>query len=385
MRADSAGPGGPGQEEVQVLAFYLPQYHRVPDNDRWWGPGYTDWERVLAARPRFPGHGVPHRPGELGTYDLLDPRTLPAQAELAEEHKIGGFVYYHYWSLGRLLLEAPAEGHLRRRSVRQPFALCWANESWTDKWGPTYGSDPRLWTGQRHLFEQRYSREDDISHFRYLARFLADDRYLKVRGRPLLIIWRTADLPNLAATAETWRGEAHRLGLGEIYLCGLEVPGRPYDQAALDAVICFEPSRSRRAATGLRPYARSPLGDLLYDYQEQARHAIDYARGLTSAVHPCVFPAWDNSPRRAAGATIYTNSEPAAYGRWLGDARQIALRNPSTTPPLVFINAWNEWAEGCHLEPDANYGRSYLTETRRIIDATRNPGGANDQPPYPPG
>jgi len=156
-------------DPLRALAFYLPQYHRDPANDRWWGPGYTDWRRVLAARPRFPGHRQPRRPGELGAYDLLDPPTLPAQAELAAEHRVDGFIYYHYWSAGRRLLHAPMEALLRRRSVRLPFAVCWANESWTDVWGPTYGSDPARWTGTRRLFEQHYSPADDAEHFRHLA------------------------------------------------------------------------------------------------------------------------------------------------------------------------------------------------------------------------
>lgn len=184
------------------------------------------------------------------------------------------------------------------------------------------------------------------------------------------MIWRTAGLPDLAATAATWRAEARRLGLGGLYLCGLEVPGRPRDAAALDAVVCFEPSRARRAATGLRPRALSPHGDYLYDYQEQTRHACSYLRGLPDAAHPCVFPAWDNSPRRTADATIYTGSDPATYGRWLRSACNHALSRPAV-PPLVFVNAWNEWAEGCHLEPDEQHGRGYLEETRRVTATLR--------------
>jgi lipopolysaccharide biosynthesis protein len=350
------------------LAFYLPQYHRDPANDRWWGPGYTDWRRVLAARPRFPGHRQPRRPGELGAYDLLDPPTLPAQAELAAEHRVDGFIYYHYWSAGQRLLHAPIEALLRRRSVRLPFAVCWANESWTDVWGPTYGSDPARWTGTRRLFEQHYSPADDIEHFRHLARYIGDDRYIRLDGRPLLLIWRTADLPNPQATSHTGRAESHRHGLGELYLCGLERPGHPPDPTMLDADVCYEPSRARRHATGLRPHTRTAAGDHLYDYPTQAQHALRYLQQTAPPSHPCVFPGWDNSPRRHTGATIYTRADPAAYGQWLAGACRFALHDPAT-PPVVFVNAWNEWAEGCYLEPDRHYGRSYLEEHRRVMTA----------------
>ncbi len=196
---------------ARLLAFYLPQFHPIPENDEWWGRGFTEWTNVTRARPLFPGHYQPQLPADLGFYDLRLPESRLAQAELARAHGIGAFCYYHYWFNGRRILQRPFDEMLSSGQPDFPFCLCWANENWT-----------RAWDGMERevLLGQRYSAEDDLDHIRWLCNAFADPRYLRINGRPLFLVYRIEDLPDPAATAERWRAEARALGIGELY------PGR---------------------------------------------------------------------------------------------------------------------------------------------------------------
>ena len=196
-----ASPGGGlwapnASEHPKALAFYLPQYHPIPENDEWWGKGFTEWANVTKARPLFPGHYQPHLPGELGYYDLRVPEVREAQAELARTHGISGFVYYHYWFHGRRLLERPFDEVLASGSPDFPFALCWANEEWTRNWDAQTG---------RVLMPQQFSEKDDLDHLRWLAKAFADDRYIKIDGRPLMLVYRPMLLPDPKRTTDLWR------------------------------------------------------------------------------------------------------------------------------------------------------------------------------------
>ncbi|MDA8148219.1 MAG: glycoside hydrolase family 99-like domain-containing protein, partial [Actinomycetota bacterium] len=199
----------PHATRPRALAFYLPQFHPIPENDEWWGKGFTEWRNVARARPLFPGHYQPHLPGELGYYDLRVPEVREAQAALAREHGIDGFVYYHYWFHGRRLLERPFDEVLASGRPDFPFALCWSNEPWTRGW------DQRGTV----LVPQRFSPGDDLDHIRWLATAFGDDRYVKIDGRPLFLVYRPALLPDPLRTTDTWRAEAQRLGFPDLYLC----------------------------------------------------------------------------------------------------------------------------------------------------------------------
>ncbi|HEX5272668.1 MAG TPA: glycoside hydrolase family 99-like domain-containing protein, partial [Gemmataceae bacterium] len=219
----------------RLVAFYLPQYHPIPENDAWWGPGFTEWRNVVRARPLFPGHYQPHLPADLGFYDLRVPEARAAQADLARAHGIHGFCYYHYWFGGRRLLERPFAEVLATGRPDFPFCLCWANENWT-----------RAWDGQtRHmLVGQTYSEEDDVNHLRWLATAFRDPRYIRVEGKPLFLVYRALRIPSPLSTTTRWREEARKLGVGELYLCRVEsFPDERGDPAALgfDAAVEFQP------------------------------------------------------------------------------------------------------------------------------------------------
>lgn len=361
----------------RLIAFYLPQYHPIPENDRWWGEGFTEWTNVERSTPRFPGHHQPHKPGELGRYDLRDPAVRERQAELARAHGIHGFCYYHYWFGGKLLLERPLEEVSRSGRPDLPFCLCWANENWTRAWD---GRDREI------LMRQEYSPADHRAHFEWLCEKFADPRYITVDGRPLFLVYRIEKIPDCAAVISEWRRMALDRGFPGIYLCGVRNMQYPYtweETAALgiDALVDFQPNpadvrASHRAGIGgvtrriaeaaTRALLPSRRGVFVYDY----RTVVDWMirrPPLQGNVHPCVFPSWDNSPRRRTNVTVIQNDDPSLYGRWLSHAIGAAMLKPRDER-LVFVNAWNEWGEGCHLEPDMRFGRRFLEETRSSVE-----------------
>ncbi len=197
----------------RVIAFYLPQFHPIPENDAWWGAGFTEWTNVRKARPLFPGHYQPHVPADLGYYDLRDPGARQAQADLARAYGIYGFCYYHYWFNGKRLLSQPFDAVLESGKPAFPFCLCWANHHWN-----------RAWDGQatQLLMQQTYSAQDDLAHIRWLAPAFRDARYIRVAGKPLFLVYNASDLPDALRTTSLWRDEAHRLGMGDLFLVKVE-------------------------------------------------------------------------------------------------------------------------------------------------------------------
>ncbi len=362
-------PENPG---LRAIAFYLPQFHPIPENDEWWGPGFTEWRNVAKARPLFPGHYQPHLPGDLGFYDLRVPEVREAQAALARQHGISGFCYYHYWFNGRRVLERPFAEVLASGKPDFPFCLCWANENWT-----------RVWDGgeKNVLLQQHYSAEDDLAHIRSLIPALADPRYIRVDGRPLLLVYRTELLPEPARTAERWRAEASKAGIGDLYLARVEnfVSGIDPASVGFDAAVEFAPlgaqvGKVKFRGTIPRLLARAGLLSQAYTENRVSTYRALMA-GMLAKPDPgfkrfrCVTPMWDNTARRRTGATVYTGSTPELYETWL---REAARQTISRFPPgeqIVFVNAWNEWAEGCHLEPDLKWGHQYLEATKAALDA----------------
>jgi lipopolysaccharide biosynthesis protein len=368
---------------VRAIAFHLPQFHPIPENDEWWGKGFTEWINVVKAAPRFPGHYQPHLPADLGFYDLRLPEARAAQAELAASYGIHGFCYYHYWFHGRQVLERPVNEIWKSGEPQFPFCLCWANENWTRQWD---GLENQV------LLEQRYSPADDLAHIRSLIPMFLDPRYIRVDDRPLFLVYRAAQLPKPERTAETWRREAERAGLKGLFLIRVESfrdeYGDPRD-IGFDSGLDFQPRWSlalhgriyRRKWWHVRRLGTHEPGlreNGVYDYELLVRNALAAPLPTYPRI-PCACPGWDNSPRRTQGATIFVNSTPKVYERWLRalvDRQKTRIssggRSGISADSVVFINAWNEWAEGNHLEPCQRWGRKYLEGTRRALGVTAN-------------
>jgi lipopolysaccharide biosynthesis protein len=350
--------------DSRLLCFYLPQYHPTPYNDEWWGKGFTEWTNVVKARPRFRGHYQPHLPADLGFYDLRLPQTREAQAEMAREYGIHGFCYYHYWFSGKRLLEQPLDGVIASGRPDFPFCICWANENWT-----------RSWDGlsRQVLITQQYSAEDDLAHIRQLLPLLGDRRYIRAEGKPLVLVYRVELLPDPKRMAEIWRGEAARMGFGDLFLVNVQGPQALHatnpESVGFDAALRFQPhivglSAPNPIAAAWRVLKSPRCNDRVIPYQHVYRlwkesPAPDYRH------FHCVTPMWDNSPRRATKAWMIRDANPELYERWLTEAVQRTIPDRDGRR-WTFINAWNEWGEGCHLEPCQRWGRAYLEATRRV-------------------
>ena len=352
--------------DPRVITFFLPQFHPVPENDLWWGKGFTEWTNVSKARPNFVGHYQPRIPADHGYYDLRLLEVLQAQASLAQRYGVHGFCFYYYWFDGKRLLERPVEQLLLSEKPDIPFCLCWANENWT-----------RRWDGQEHevLMAQAHTDEDDVAVIYDLIRFFKDDRYIKIDGRPLILIYRATLFPDFAKTAATWRKVCREQGLGEIYIAMVEsfelVQSNTHPSAlGCDAAVEFPPQ-------GLAE-VKQPTGEIINpeftghvaDYRDLAvRYATRPAPGYTR--FKGVMPGWDNTARRPHTSFCFENASPGAFQAWLEESIADTKEQNFGDERLVFVNAWNEWAEGAYLEPDRRFGHTYLEAVRNAIDASR--------------
>jgi lipopolysaccharide biosynthesis protein len=356
---------------VRSIAFYLPQFHPIPENDAWWGAGFTEWRNVVKGRPGFRGHYQPHLPGELGFYDLRLPEIRDQQACLAQAYGIDAFCYYHYWFHGRQLLDRPFREVLASGEPDHPFCLCWANESWS-----------RAWDGRRGelLIEQRYSEADDRRHAEWLCQAFADSRYVRVDGKPLLLIYHASSLPDARRSTDILRRVAADNGIGDVFLCCVE-SSRPEHRdpspLGFDGAVEFQPDwsavRSGPVWTSVKVVRRLGLtvpvpAREVHDYRSfvewmEEKKAPSYLR------FPCVTPQWDNTARRPhKEAFVLRDATPDLYRRWVTHTVE-GLRSRPEQHRLLFVNAWNEWAEGCHLEPCERWGRAYLEAHRQGVGA----------------
>ena len=355
---------------LRAIAFYLPQYHPVPENDAWWGTGFTEWRNVAKAKPLFPGHYQPHQPADLGFYDLRVPEVRAAQADLARAHGIHGFCYYHYWFNGRRILERPFNEVLASGEPDFPFCLCWANENWSRAWN---GGETDV------LLAQHYSAADDLAHIQSLFPALSDARYIRIDGKPLLAVYRTQLMPDPARTADIWREAMLRAGLGDLYLARVESFADDLDPASIgfDADIEFAPNWRRLGHPLHRDTLslwRMKVGLLPQAYLKQTVVKYDsMVKGMLSRPKPAhvrfrgASPGFDNSARRAEGAAILLDATPQRYAEWLQQIVQDTLSDRQGDERIVFINAWNEWAEGNHLEPDLRHGDAFLRATAHAL------------------
>jgi lipopolysaccharide biosynthesis protein len=347
--------------DVRAIAFYLPQFHPFDENNRWWGQGFTEWTNVGKARPLFKGHYQPHCPVHFGYYDLRIPEVMQEQARVARQYGLGGFAYHFYWFAGRTIMEQPLRGMLSNSRVDMPFFLNWANENWTRRWD---GNDSEV------LIAQRYSLEDSLAMIRHASEYMRDPRYIRVSGRPVFSVYRPRNIPDLPRTVQAWREEALRQGLGELHLVGIQSEAwDDFRASGFDANLEFAPhglfGPDRSLHYGL---ANGSFAGTVQSYDHMVNLSLERRdEGLPR--YRCVTLGWDNTARVPTRATIFDGFTIDSYRRWLSElcerARTEAWRKPDER--FVFINAWNEWAEGTHLEPDQRFGFAYLDATRRAL------------------
>lgn len=370
----ASGPERPTaapQFPAKLIAFYLPQFHPIPENDEWWGKGFTEWTNVVRAPKNFRRHQQPRLPTEFGFYDLRIAQNLHEQANLARQYGIHGFCFYYYWFGGRRLLETPLHLWLTPQGPQFPFCICWANESWSRRWD---GSETEVMMAQTY---------ESGEHMRFIADvlpILEDPRYIRVDGAPMLLVYRVTDFGDSVGVAQDWRAFAKANGIERLHLCivqsfGISDP-RPY---GFDAAIEFSPPHvGRMLIDPKRIEGVSPeFEGYLEDYISVAMRGINHPptnyiryRGL--------FPRWDNTARRKTRGHVFINDSAKAYGQWLRFLVREALYRRDQQEPLIFVNAWNEWAEGTYLEPDETYGRALLEVTldamcEGVIDHVHGP------------
>jgi lipopolysaccharide biosynthesis protein len=359
--------GAPGSD-LRFVAFYLPQFAPSPENDKWWGKGFTEWTMVTRGRPLLPGHVQPREPADHGYYDLRVPQVRQQQADLATAYGIGAFCYYHYWSLGHRLLGSLLDDVLATGRPDFPFCLSWTNHPWSRRWD---GGNDEL------LFEQRYSPDDDYAHARWLARAFKDDRYLRVGGRAVLLVHWAHHVPDVRRTVAAFREVAREEGAGELYLCRVEsLPahwGRDPREDGFDASVQWQPeerSMGRRMRDAVAEgfgaeWQRALDENVVVRYDDLVDAALAF-RPPPYPHHPCLIPDWDNTARRRTGnAQVLYGSTPEKYRYWL---EQTVARTRGHDPRLVFVNAWNEWSEAAYLEPDAHSGHRYLQAHLGLTD-----------------
>ena len=350
--------------DVKLIAFYLPQFHPTPENDQWWGKGFTEWTNVTKARPNFLGHYQPHLPADLGFYDLRLPEAREQQARLAKRYGIYGFCYYYYWFAGKRLLHQPLERMLQTNNPDMPFCLAWANENWTRKWD---GQEQEI------LIAQQHSENDDRAVMSDLIRYLRHPNYIRINGKPLLVIYRPGLFPNIKATTEMWRDQCLKEGVGEVYLVlaesfefalSLVHPG----SLGFDASVEFPPHGMSAPVAPQGKVINPEFSGILHDYRQIVE---DYLR-LPIPGHVkfrSVMPRWDNTPRRQNDPLMFVHASARAYQTWLEAIMEITREQNFGDERLVFINAWNEWGEGNHLEPDRKYGHAFLEATRNARES----------------
>ncbi|WP_146227857.1 glycoside hydrolase family 99-like domain-containing protein [Rhodobacter viridis] len=353
--------------KARLIAFYLPQFHPIPENDAWWGKGFTEWTNVGPAQPQFPGHYQPHEPvPELGQYDLLDTDVQRKQIALAKLYGIGGFCFYWYWFGGKRLLEKPVRNWLDTPDLDFPFCICWANENWSRRWD---GLDQEL------LISQNHSPEDDLAFIAELAPYLRDPRYIRIDGKPLILLYRPSLMPNVVETSARWRDWCRQNGIGEIYLAypqSFETVDPA--QYGFDAAVEFPPNNySPDNLTSRVPGLASDFGGIVYDWRSYVTRSRNYPMP-DYKLYRSVCPSWDNTARRKNKGAIFANSNPADYRVWLENAVTRTLADARTPDErVIFVNAWNEWAEGAHLEPDTKYGYAYLDASRAALNPAEVP------------
>ncbi len=351
--------------KAKAIAFYLPQFHAFEENDRWWGKGFTEWRNVTRGTPRYAGHYQPRIPRDLGFYDLNDPNVMREQSAMALRNGIEAFCFYYYWFNGKRLMDKPLD-MFADLDVDQEFCIMWANENWTRTWD---GFDSEV------LIEQDYNNEDEDDFIDDTARYFLNDRYMKVNGRPLFIMYRPGLMPDARATFDRWRAKwEEKVGVAPWILMVQGFDNEDPREFGLDGAVEFPPHKICKDI----PNMQDQLNILDPAYEGYAKSYTDVIKRSLGEKPPefplikTVVPHWDNDARREGRGFTMHGSTPALYESWLQGAINYADENPFQDEPLVFINAWNEWAEGAYLEPDVHYGHAYLNATKRAVHGLVN-------------
>jgi lipopolysaccharide biosynthesis protein len=359
--------------KARLIAFYLPQFHPISENDEWWGKGFTEWTNVAKAKPLFSGHYQPRIPADLGFYDLRVPETRIAQAEMAREYGIEGFCYWHYWFAGKRLLERPFNEVLKSGEPKFPFCLAWANQTWTGIW---HGAPDRI------LIEQTYPGIKDYeSHFYAVLESFNDERYIKIEGKPVFIVYNPHDLPESKVFTDCWREMAVKTGLKGLYFIGHSssdswVPNEHGFDAAVFDTLHLMRININRVYNGYKGYSKkilkkilntTGLNQLLFklfpkpticSYEDVIKVAFPKRKPPFDR-YLSVIPNWDNTPRSSNNGLVFHNSIPELFRIHLREAIE-QVHHKTYERRLVFIKSWNEWAEGNYLEPDLRFGKDYL-------------------------
>ncbi|HXU70225.1 MAG TPA: glycoside hydrolase family 99-like domain-containing protein [Polyangia bacterium] len=376
--------------DVRFIAIYFPQLHTIPENDRWWGPGFTDWVNVKRARPLFPGHYQPRVPKD-GYYDQSDRRVIRRQVEMAREYGISGFCHYHYWFEGKQLLETPTNLFLGMKDLDISFCLSWANETWS-----------RRWDGQEHQILQLQTHTPSVAawgrHFDYLIKAWTDPRALRIDGKPIFMIYRPDKLEQPGEMFDYWQSRAREHGLDGLYFVAVSQYKTPAWETLrhFDALFRFQPAVATVVLAEANPpfYKRhfAPLRAMVprglairlqsaidrlhqphqLDYDEVWQKIIEQPVDRALTTLEGAFVDWDNTARYGKRATIYRGAQPERFQHWLERLADKVRANNRPDTRLVFINAWNEWAESAYLEPDVDYGNRYLMAVRNVASRARD-------------
>ena len=354
---------------IRTLAFYLPQFHPIPENDEWWGRGFTEWTNTTRAKRFFYGHHQPNLPADLGYYDLRVPETRQAQAMLAKEAGLGGFIYWHYWfGNGKQLLERPFNEVLESGQPDFPFCLAWANQSWTGIW---HGLKDKT------LIEQTYpGKEDHIAHFHSLLKAFNDPRYIRLDNKPVFFIYEPATFPQLREFTDLWNGLAEKNGFAGIYFIGVNHLQWDYRKDGFNEMTVYMPGhyvdtyqenlfRSLKNSFKRHILGRYPM---VIGYQDITRH-YRFDHFSNRDFIPCILPNWDNTPRSGRNGLVFNRSTPELFRRHLASAIRFVLDN-KRDHNLLIIKSWNEWAEGNYLEPDRQWGTQYLQVIKETLTET---------------
>lgn len=352
----------PIDASIRVIAHYLPQFHPFEENDLWWGKGFTEWRNVTKAKPIFTGHHQPRLPSDLGFYDLRLVENMREQARMAKNYGIYGFAYYFYWFSGKTIMDLPLKQMLEDKSVDMPFCLSWANENWTRRWD---GLEDEI------LIKQSYTREDSRAFIEHVLTYMEDSRYIKVDNCPVLIVYKADEIPNVKEMTDLWRNCAKKHGHPGLYLIAVngEKESPDLQKIGFDAAEDFPPrSISPRNISSAVPGIQKGFNGGIYDYREAVSEVVK-SEEPKMKTHPCVMLHWDNTARRGIDCHAFTNFKLKYYKQWLSHACHKSLKKKDVTPDerIVFINAWNEWAEGTYLEPDQRYGYGYLESSHDVL------------------
>jgi lipopolysaccharide biosynthesis protein len=346
---------------VKLIAFYLPQFHPFEENDRWWGKGFTEWTNVTKATPNFTTHYQPHLPIHFGFYDLRISEVIEEQSRVAQNYGIYGFNYYFYWFAGKTLMETPLLKMLENPNIQMPFMLTWANENWT-----------RRWDGAEHeiLIEQQHSDEDSLKFIRHVMKYFHDKRYIKIDGKPLLMVYRASLIPNLKAVVKLWRREVETNGFPGLYLISAQSFGiQGPEQFDFDASAEFPPHTVEADCINEKIDKLDPnFRGMIYSYEQVVKNAIK-KNMLPYKCFRTIMLGWDNTARKKSNSHIFWGFSLKLYKQWLSHlCHSVCLDERfSQDEKIVFVNAWNEWAEGTHLEPDRKYGFGYLSSTHDVV------------------